>query len=50
MKIKIEYSDAYVRKVFVETGVVLETKYVELDTSELNPEDRKRLLAVSSGD
>lgn len=50
MKIKIEYSDAYVRKVFVETGVVLETKYVEIDTSELTPEDRKRLLAVSSGD
>lgn len=50
MEIKIEYSDAYVRKVFVETGVVLKTKYVELDASELTPEDRKRLLAVSSGD
>lgn len=50
MQIKLEYSDSYVRKVFVETGVVLESKWVEIDATDLKPEDRKRLLAVSTGD
>ena len=50
MQIKLEYSDSYVRKVFIETGVVLEPKWVEIDATDLKPEDRKRLLAVSTGD
>ena len=50
MKIKVEYSDTYVDKVFVETGVVLEPKWVEIDATGLTSEDRKRLLALSTGD
>jgi hypothetical protein len=50
MQIKLEYSDSYVRKVFIETGVALEPKWVEIDATNLTPEDRKRLLAVSTGD
>ena len=50
MKIKVDYSDTYVEKVFVETGVVLEPKWVKIDVTDLKPEDRKRLLAVSTGD